>query len=137
MSGKLSGKSDLTRLDAACGLAMLLREVCDEFAIATFSDHLVNLPPRRGFALRDAIVNSQPHSGTALGAAVSSVMHNPFDRIIVISDEQSSDRVPDPANRRAYMVNVASARNGIGYCAWMHVDGFSEAIVDYVVANEG
>lgn len=137
MSGKLSGKSDLTRLDSACGLAMLLREVCDEFAIATFSDHLVNLPPRRGFALRDAIVNSQPHSGTALGAAVSSVMHNPFDRIIVISDEQSSDRVPDPANRRAYMVNVASARNGIGYGAWMHVDGFSEAIVDYVVANEG
>jgi len=29
-------------------------------------------------------------------------------------------------------VNVASSRNGVGYGKWTHVDGWSEAIVDYI-----
>jgi hypothetical protein len=46
-------------MDAAAGLAILLREKAEEFRIATFSDACVMLLPRRGFALRDAIVNSR------------------------------------------------------------------------------
>ena len=34
------------------------------------------------------------------------------------------------------MVNVASARNGVGYGAWAHIDGWSEAIVDYIRSLE-
>jgi uncharacterized protein (DUF58 family) len=45
-------------MDAAAALAILLREKCDGFAIATFSEKCVDLPARRGFALRDAIVKS-------------------------------------------------------------------------------
>ena len=30
------------------------------------------------------------------------------------------------------MINVASARNGVGYGPWTHIDGFSEAIIDYI-----
>jgi 60 kDa SS-A/Ro ribonucleoprotein len=30
------------------------------------------------------------------------------------------------------IVNVASARNGVGYGPWMHIDGFSEAVIDYI-----
>ena len=33
----------------------------------------MKVPPRRGFALRDAIINSQPHGGTYLGRAVTEI----------------------------------------------------------------
>jgi hypothetical protein len=36
-----------------------------------------------------------------------------YDRILVITDVQSHDRVPAPKGR-GYVVNVASARNGVG-----------------------
>ena len=42
--------------EAACGLAILAREVCDEMEIFTFSQDVKKAPPRRGFALRDAII---------------------------------------------------------------------------------
>jgi hypothetical protein len=48
-----------------------------------------------------------------LGHALSSLRAE-YDRILVITDEQSHDRVPAP-NGRGYVVNVASARNGVGY----------------------
>jgi hypothetical protein len=30
------------------------------------------------------------------------------------------------------MINVASAKNGVGYGKWVHIDGFSEAVVDFI-----
>lgn len=30
------------------------------------------------------------------------------------------------------MINVASARNGVGYGKWVHIDGWSEAVVEYI-----
>lgn len=135
MDSPISGKSDLQRLDAGCGLAMLLREVCEDFQIRTFSNSLAALPPRRGFALRDAIVNSQPHSSTYLGIALSFIIQQDkdrYDRLIVITDEQSHDKIPDPVWKKAYMINIASAKNGVGYGPYRHIDGWSEAIVDYI-----
>ena len=35
-----------------------------------------------------------------------------------------------------YMINVASYRNGVGHGPWQRVDGFSEAIIRWIVANE-
>ena len=140
MGWQLSGKSDLKRSDAASGLAMLLREVCESVSIYTFSDKLVEVPARRGFALAEAIDRSQAHSGTELGAAVRGLLREavkPGDRLIVITDEQSIDPVPDPHGVKAYMLNVASAKNGIGYGPWIHLDGFSEAIVNYIIQSEG
>lgn len=58
------------------------------------------------------------------------------DRIIVITDEQSRDRVPDPVCERAYVINVASKKNGIGYGKWVHIDGFSEGVLRYITAME-
>jgi 60 kDa SS-A/Ro ribonucleoprotein len=134
MDAPLARRSEMLRLDAACGLAVLLREVCDAVEVYSFSDKLVQVPSRRGFALRDAIVSSQPHGGTKLGHALTS-LRTAYDRIIVITDEQSHDRVPAP-NARGYVINVASARNGVGYGAWTHIDGWSEAVVDYVRSLE-
>jgi hypothetical protein len=58
------------------------------------------------------------------------------DRLIVITDEQSHDRVPVPKHGRGYVVNVASYRNGVGYGAWTHIDGWSEAIIEYIRSVE-
>jgi hypothetical protein len=134
MDAPLSGRSQMRRMDAAAGLAVLLREIAEEVSIYTFSEELVRVPARRGFALRDAIVQSQPHNGTYLGRALEELCES-YDRLIVITDEQSHDRVPAPSGR-GYMVNVASYRNGVGYGAWTHVDGWSEAVVEYIRAHE-
>lgn len=132
MDAAISTKSDLNRIDAANGLAILARELCDDVAIYSFSNQLVRIPSRHGFALRDAITTSQPHSGTKLGAALSGLnAAEKYDRLIIITDEQSSDVVPAP-NGRGYVINVASYKNGVGYGAWTHIDGWSEAVFDFI-----
>lgn len=137
MDAKISDKSDATRLDAAAGLAILAREVFRDVEVFTFSDTVVQIPSRRGFALRDAITKSQPHSGTNLGHAVEQINKSPYDRLIVFTDEQSHDRVGAPrTGAEGYVVNVASHQYGVGYGKWNHIDGFSEAILDYIIELE-
>ena len=135
MNIPLSTKSDMRRMEAACGVAMLAREMCEAVEIYAFSENMKVIPPRRGFALRDAIVNSMPHSSTYLGASVAKLNTLPADRMIVITDEQSHDAVPNPT-MQGYLINVASNRRGVGYGAWTHIDGFSEAVLDYIAAAE-
>jgi 60 kDa SS-A/Ro ribonucleoprotein len=129
MDYALSGKSDLKRIDAAAALAAIFP---GEVRLLTFSTSVVEVPPRRGMAGVDAIIKSQSHGGTYLGAAVTRANQLGGDRIVVISDEQTADRVPDPEFKRAYMINVASAKNGIGYGKWTHIDGFSENIFRFM-----
>ena len=109
--------------------------------------------------MRDAIVRSQPHYCTYLGAAINSIYGTGNietrtswgfsnsrgrisgynlrpDRLIVLTDEQSHDKVPDPVVGKGYIINVASYQNGVGYGPWTHIDGFSESITDYVLAYE-
>jgi hypothetical protein len=88
------------------------------------------VPTRRGFALRDAIDASQPHGSTYLGRALEEI-REPYDRLIVITDEQSHDQVPNPKGK-GYMINVASYKNGVGYGAWTHIDGWSESVIGYI-----
>jgi hypothetical protein len=134
MTGALSRRSEMLRTDAAYGLAILLREICEKALVFTFSEKLVEVPPRRGFALRDALDASQLHSGTYLGRALVQIPEK-YDRIIVITDEQAHDQVPGP-RARGYVINVASNKNGVGYGAWTHIDGWSEAVVEYIRATE-
>ena len=133
MDWKLSQKSDLTRLDAAATLAAIIP---GDVRVFTFSNGVVEVPARRGMAGVDAVVKSQPHGGTELGKAVAKMNTIKHDRLIVITDEQSADKVPDPVAKQAYMINVASARNGVGYGPWTHIDGFSEAVLSYIRETE-
>src|SRR4029077_14340855 len=71
MTAPLSQRSEMQRTDAAYGLAVLLREIGEKVAVFSFSNLLAEVPARRGFALRDAIDRSQPHSSTQLGHAVT------------------------------------------------------------------
>lgn len=134
MDTRLSRRSDLTRVDAAAALAALINAA--KLRFFTFSNDVKEVPARRGMAGVDAIVNSQPHGGTELGSAVRAVNKLPHDRLIVITDEQSHDRVPDPVAPLAYIINVASNQHGVGYGRWTHVDGFSEQVIRFMHAYE-
>lgn len=136
MDGQLSGKSEVTGIDAASGLAILLREICEKVSVYTFSNATKLVPARHGFALRDAIKDSQPHSGTETVKAIDIINKSTdYDRLIIITDEQSHDSIKDPKSK-GYVINVSPYKNGIGYGKWTHVDGFSEATVDYILASE-
>jgi Mg-chelatase subunit ChlD len=136
MTAPLSRRSEMQRTDAAYGLAVLLREIAEKVAVYSFSDNLVEVAARRGFALRDAINASQHHNSTQLGDAVEKLNRNEkCDRLIVITDEQAHDRVPAPSGK-GYLINVASYKNGVGYGKWMHIDGWSDAVIEYIRALE-
>jgi len=132
MANKLSAKSKMSYQDAACGLAMILKEQCgNQIDIYAFSDKVTPVPPRTGFALRDAIMRTDI-SGTDLGRAVRLANTSPHDRLIVITDEQSRTTVPNPVVEKAYMINVAANKNGVGYGKWNHIDGFSANVLKWI-----
>jgi 60 kDa SS-A/Ro ribonucleoprotein len=143
MDDRLGDKSETTRMDAAIGLAILLREKAEEIAVYTFSEKCVLVPPRRGFALADAIRLSQDHQGTHLARALEIVKTSrqrpspDKGRMIVITDEQSADGIIQAFTDKAYVLNVGSYQHGIGYGnGWTHIDGWSERVLDYIQAVE-
>jgi 60 kDa SS-A/Ro ribonucleoprotein len=139
MDQPLSAKSQLNRIDAASALAVLCREVCDDFRCFTFSEQLVEVRPVRGLQLVDAIHDSQPHLGTYLRAALIKAEKVVLaDRYIVITDEQSHDGIlaaPNPSG--SYLVNVATYEPGLHTdLGWTRINGFSERLVDFIDYNE-
>jgi hypothetical protein len=140
MDERIARKSETTRIDAAAGLAILLREKAERVVFATFSNHVAVIPPRRGFALREAIKASQPHQGTYLRRALEALRDDAqatgwsgLDRVIVITDEQSHDGILPAFTKLAYVVNVAPYKHGVSYRdGWTHIDGWSERVVDYI-----
>lgn len=129
---KVSSKSDLDRIDAACALAILAREICEDVSIIGFGTAAVLLPPRRGFALRDCI-RSGPGGGTDIANAVNLAATTNYDRIIIFTDEQSSTEILKPLQgTKAYIVNVASYKNGLSYSTYLHINGFSESIIKFI-----
>lgn len=135
MNDKLSGKSDMTRLDAAAALGSVVQS--DSLRVFTFSYNLVEVAPRKGMAGVDNIKNSQPHGGTHLAGALQAINQLDYDRIIVITDEQSHGGSCDPKQGSiGYLINVASNKNGVGYGRWNHIDGFSENVIRWIYENE-
>lgn len=129
MDSAISAKSDLKRCDAAGGLGILLAGICEEVRIFIFGSTCREVPARNGMALRDLLVAQ--NESTYLGGAVQMVNQLTYDRLVVITDEQSHDSVGGPKGK-GYMINVASNKNGVGYGPWVHVDGFSEACVAFI-----
>lgn len=132
---KVSVKSDIDRADAACALAILLREVCEDVVVVGFGSNAQVVPSRRGFALADAIKRG-PGGGTNTDYALQLAEQEGYDRIIVVTDEQSHQTIREPKTRKAYFVNVACNKNGIGYGRWTHIDGWSESILRYIQTFE-
>ena len=150
MRGMLSSKSELSRLDAACGLSILIREVCEVPTIyATAGDDRLRkhatsvIAPRHGFALSEAVQNNGLGGGgiffTQCLEAIEASEPKPFDRVIVFTDEQDCDRGGKPASAAPklaphnYVVNISVEQNGVSYRnGWNHIDGWSERVIDYI-----
>lgn len=154
MGVNVSAKSDLTRMDAAAAIGALMREVCETpviYATAgndTRRQHAtIEVPARRGMALASAIRETRAKIGQG-GIFLTQVMahlqsiENLADRVVVFTDEQDCSGVSDAPSKcvmfapRNYMINVASAKNGIGYQRWTHVDGFSENVIRWIHGYE-
>lgn len=156
--GNISKRSDMSRIDAAAALAAIAREVCVDARIyATAGDDgcrihaTAEMPARRGMALVDVVAKRELAS-TLGGGGIFLVQcldyikqrEKTADRIIVLSDEQDCDNDPQTAPAKAdafgrynYLINVSVERSGIGYKPkWTHIDGWSEAILDYIRAAE-
>lgn len=132
MSEKLSGKSDLRRIEAAAALASIIP---GDIRLFVFNTGLAEIPPRRGMAGVSQIVGNVG-GGTYLGAAVNWLNTNlDYDRLIVVTDEQSADAVGGPKGR-GYMINVAAYKNGVGYGPWVKIDGFSENVLRFINEHE-
>jgi len=137
MNDQLSGRSEMTRFEAASALAILLREICENARVYVFSRNAHLVPARRGFALRDALRAAAEFNVTHTETAKQIAERDgAYDRIIIVTDEQSHEALTAP-HGKGYVVNVASYQNGIGYGKWTHIDGWSEAVVNYIAAAEG
>lgn len=153
-SGNVSRTSDLTRVDAACALAVLVREIAEQpviYATAGNDSTLIHatqrVPARRGFALSDAIQKDMQSVLGGGGIFLTQCMdfihgkEHSADRVIVITDEQDCDTKckPDSANAfgaKNYIVNISIEQNGVGYSKFLHINGWSEAILNYIQAVE-
>ena len=131
MVAPLSARSTMLRTDAAYGLAVLLREIAEKVSIYTFSDACSRIPPRRGFALRDAMEVEPARTAEPTSAPRSTPIDEPYDRIIVITDEQSHDRVGAPRGTRLHDQRSQRPQRSRLW-PWTHIDGFSEAVIDYI-----
>jgi hypothetical protein len=151
MDSQLSEKSEMTRKDAAIGLAIMLRELSDDVDIYVFGDTAAKVAPRRGFALRDAIARSNVGYSTNGWAGLGLANRAGYDRILCVTDEQwhssaywgsyRNDNVATAAypiiRKPAYMVNVAAYQHGVAYGDhWEVISGWSEGVVRYIEAVE-
>lgn len=153
--GNVSKRSDMTRVDVAAALAAICREVCDESAIYATAGNdytrvhaTTQIPPRRGFALCDLFTKKGFASDLGGGGIflVQSLAwikerEKTADRVIVLTDEQDCDQKLTPASadafgKRNYLINISSEKNGIGYGKFTHIDGWSEAVIDYIRETE-
>lgn len=129
----ISARSEIDRFEAAAALAILAREICEQCVVVVFSQGAYVVPPRRGFALRDALNAKAEHGGTCTQNGIMKCALEGYDRIIILTDEQSHQSISNPLiGTRGYIINVASYQNGIGYGAWTHIDGWSEAVLEYI-----
>ena len=135
MSSPVSGKSEISRAEAARALAMLVREVCESSEVIVFGSTAGYVKPRRGFALRDEIARSHHGGGTDTAAAKRLADTKPYDRIIIFTDEQTATPLTAPKGL-GFVVNVAAYSQGVGYGKWNHIDGFSESTIDFIQQYE-
>jgi hypothetical protein len=156
MHARLSNKSVLNRLEAGKALAMIARELCEDVAIyaTAGSDALRThatalVPNRRGFALSDAITDANRKVGGG-GIFLKQVIdyveaqeNGVADRIIVFTDEQdtSGDGARSMNNTKGfgafnYILNVSNEKHSIAERNFVHLNGWSEAFLDYIRQTE-
>lgn len=139
MMSPVSGKSAILRVDAAAGLGVLAQEISESADVFAFATNVAQVKPAyRGLGLREALTkgNGALGHGTETESALRAVRNKGYNRIIVITDEQSAQKVGGPGDAKGYMINVAPYKNGVGYGPWVHIDGFSENTLRFIAEHE-
>lgn len=155
MQSTLSVRSEMNRIDAAGALAVLAREMCEDcvlYATAGSDTHrkhaTIPVPSYRGLALADKFSKFEFRDkigtgGIFLTQVIEHVkdIEREADRIIVFTDEQDCDTSRKPATAEAfaihnYIVNVATDKHGIIAGKWHGINGFSDAVLQYMLAYE-
>lgn len=157
MTGALGGKTQMSRVDAASALAMLMREQSEDPTVyATAGDdnsrrHATAIvPPRRGFSLASAItdqMNKLGGGGIFLVQCmdyISKQEKEAFDRVIVITDEQDCDIGVKASGAKKlapnnYIINVGVYEPALPVtgAGWTRISGMSERVVDWIMEEEG
>ena len=132
MSDHLSQKSDMLRIDAASALAVCYPGDCEVYS---FSNNLVQVKGASGLGGISQIIGSQAHGGTNLAGALAA-LPRVYDRIIVITDEQTYGRVLMPTCKHSYIINVASYQPSIVYGSTVSITGFSENVFRFMAEHE-
>jgi hypothetical protein len=137
MDNAISIKSQMKRLDAACGVAVVLQECCENIRQFSFSSQLVEIPQGpRGVGLAKSIIESQPHQATYLGPAIERMLqvYPEMNRLIVLTDEQSQYRVGKTPP--AFIINFASYQRGVDTDGEVtRINGWSGNVVRFL-ANQ-
>jgi|GEM_PF-190763 len=157
MGAKLSDKSGMSRMDAACAMAMLAINQCENYEIVATAGndgshkgahkHILN--PKKGFDVFKQIQSA----GSEIGCGgiftrqciewCKANVSDTFDRIIIFSDSQDCDlmnaRIPAPYGKYNYICDVSSNERGVNFRnVWdAEITGMSENFLTYIAANEG
>lgn len=158
MNARMSAKSDFTRYDAACAMAMLAANQCEDYEIVCTAgndysrigahEHITY--PQKGFGIFNQIHDTNKRIGQGgiftrqcLEWCKSQFKGKEFDRIIIFSDSQDCDypdkRVPKPFGTYNYICDVSANTKGVNYKGtWTaEISGFSEHFITFIAAMEG
>ena len=158
MGARMSEKSDFTRYDAACAMAMLAANQCEDYEIVctagndyTHTGAHRNIPyPQKGFGIFEQIREANRNIGRGglftrqcLEWCNDKFKGQKFDRIIVFSDSQDCDfperGIPKPFGTYNYICDISAHTKGVNYKgAWdAEISGFSEHFITFIAATEG
>lgn len=159
MMQRISKKSMMRRFDAACALAAIIASLngyCRVFATAGNDTKRVHATKEVGaFSGLELVyllqlINKKKKLGRGgiflyqtMEYISKQVESHHIDRVIVITDEQDcdihSERSPDRAKllgKKNYIINIGSYDKAIAYRKFTHINGFSENVIEYILAAE-
>lgn len=154
MNARLSSKSTLTKVDAACSLSSIinvLSENCTIYATAGLSNYSNQHATKKvksynkGLLLANEIKSLNYELGyngiflTQCLNYIDNQENTKYDRVIVITDEQdcSNKEEDKPSNapllgKYNYMFNIGTYENSISNKNWINISGFSENVLLYI-----
>lgn len=150
MDSKISSKGETKCSQVASAVGAIAEKVCENPVVFGYGTTL-NRAMGSGFSLWKSLQKANM-GGTNTGDCTKQALgyHPDATRVIIITDEQSSDILPKlESNQRGYIVNVApygtgmytnnkSKGNEVKYEGnWTRINGWSEQIFRYIYAIEG
>lgn len=150
MMGRVAAKSDFSRIDAACALAIMAQSVCEASRVyltaditaevtepLTLSTNLMSVSTRKRLG-GGGIYTTKMLKWLKSDLAAKGVT---ADRVVVISDSQDCDRYgppPEPFARYNYIADISSHTHGINYDGvWTsEISGWSQSLIEYIAQLE-